>query len=130
MMQWGNLEPLIRQWGNWGELTWWPDDHEENRKLGPWWLKLWNIDLGAQFDDSMDKLKNSDDEIGAPWWPDGEIGGPRPLILFKRFDTAPLHSFKRMGPKFSEKFMQAKKEYIGPYFSIVPLIFQRLCDDY
>ena len=31
-------------------------------------------------DDAMEKLIwgpfNDDDEIGAPWWPDGEIGGP------------------------------------------------------
>ena len=35
-----------------------------------------------------------------PLWPDREIWGPRPLILFKQFNTAPLHSFKLMGPKF------------------------------
>ena len=42
----------------------------------------------------------SNDEIGAPWWPNGEIWDPRPKILFKEFDTAPLHSFKLMGLKF------------------------------
>ena len=31
------------------------------------------------------------------WW--GNLA-PRPLILFKWFNTAPLYSFKLMGPKF------------------------------
>ena len=41
-------------------------------------------------------------KLGPPRWPDGEIWGPRPLFFFffKRFKTAPLHSFKLMGPKF------------------------------
>ena len=54
----------------------------------------------------------------APWWPDGEIvgGGARPLILFKLYNTAPLHSFKRMGPNFNWEIldvMQVEKEYMG-----------------
>ena len=72
----------------------WPD--EENGKLGPWWRNgtlIW----GALW---WRNGQISDDEIGSPWWPDGEIWGPRPLILFKWFNTAPLHSFKIMGPKF------------------------------
>ena len=51
------------------------------------------------FDDVMGKLETLAIGNWAPWWPDGEIGAPRPRILFKRFNIAPLHS-KRMGPKF------------------------------
>ena len=52
-------------------------------------MTQWNINLDAAFDNAMGKLETySDDEIWVPWWPDGEIGGPRPLILFKRFNTA------------------------------------------
>ena len=41
----------------------------------------------------------------------GKLGGPRPLIVFKRFNTAPLHFFN-----FWEilNVMQAEKEYMGP----------------
>ena len=61
-----------------------------------------HINLGAFWWRNMQIRDPSDDEIEAPWWPDGEIGGPRPLIPFKRFNTAPLHSFKIMyGPKIS-----------------------------
>ena len=56
------------------------------------------------FDDVMVKLRALNEamgEIGAPSWPDGDIGGPRPHILFKQVNTAPLHIFKLMpGPKF------------------------------
>ena len=75
----------------------WPD--EENGKLGPRWCNgalIW----GAFWWRNGQIRDPSDDEIGALWWPDGEIWGTRPLILFKRFNTAPLHSFKFMGPKF------------------------------
>ena len=88
---------LIKQWGKlWGAK--WPD--EENGKLDPWWRNgtlIW----GALWWRNGQIRDPSDDEIGAPaWWPDGEIGNPRPLILFKWFNTTLLHSFKRMGPKF------------------------------
>ena len=36
---------------------------------------------------------------GSSWWSDGENWGTRPLILFKGFNTALLHSFTLMGPK-------------------------------
>ena len=71
-------------------------------------------------------------ENWAPWWHDGEIGGSRPRIIFKRFNTAPLHSFKLTGPNFNWENlddMQAEKEYMGPQFPIVRFIFKRLCDD-
>ena len=63
-------------------------------------MTQWNINLGAFWWRNGEIRDPSDDEIVTPWWPDGEIGGPRPLILFKQFNTAPLHSFKLMGPKF------------------------------
>ena len=71
----------------------------------------------------------SDGEIGPPWW---GHWWPRPRILSKRFNTAPLHSFKLMGPKYWEilDVLQVEKEYMGPQFLIVRLIFQILCDDY
>ena len=59
----------------------------------------WNIHLGALWWCNGQIKDLSDDEIGAPWWPDGKNWGSTPLILFKRFNTVPLHSFKRMGPK-------------------------------
>ena len=74
------------------------------QEIGPLMMQ-WNINLPAIWWCNEQIRHPSDDEIGAPWWPDGEIGGPRPLglILFKRFNTVPLHSFKLMGPKI-EKF--------------------------
>ena len=74
------------------------------------------VHLGGPFDDAMGKLETlAMMKLGPPWWPDGEIGGPRPLNLFKRFITAPLHSFKCMAHKFWEilDVMQAEKEYMG-----------------
>ena len=94
--QWENCKPLIKQWGNCGELN---DLMRKNGKLDPWWRNgtlIW----GALWWRNGQIRDPSDDEIGAPWWPNGEIWGPWPLILFKRFNTAPLHSFKLMGPKF------------------------------
>ena len=41
------------------------------------------------------------------WWNWGPLmtwWGNWPLILFKRFNTAPLHSFKLMGPNFNWDF--------------------------
>ena len=64
----------------------WPD--EKKIEIGPL-ITQWR-----PFDDVMGKLN------WGPWWPDGEIGGPRPLILVKRFNTAPSHSFDLMGLKF------------------------------
>ena len=72
---------------------------EENGKLGPWWRNgtlIWEVLWWC----NGQIREPSDDEIGAPWWPDGEIWGPRPLILFKRFNTAPLHSFRLLGPLY------------------------------
>ena len=118
MTWWGNKGPLMAQWKIKGPLpfddameklqtlnkamgklwgTKWPD--EENGKLGPRWCNgtlIW----GAFWWRNGQIRDPSDDEIGALLWPDGEIWGTRPLILFKRFNTAPLHSFKLMGPKF------------------------------
>ena len=39
----------------------------------------------------------SDGEIGAPRWSDGEIGGRKPLILFKRYRFITL--FQTCGPQ-------------------------------
>ena len=39
-------------------------------------------------------------ENWGPWWPDGEIGALDHEVIFKRFNTAPLQSFKLIGPKF------------------------------
>ena len=65
----------------------------------------WDINLGGLWWYNEQIRDPSDDEIGAPWWPDGEIGNPRPLLLFKRFNTAPLYSYKLMGPQIlNEKF--------------------------
>ena len=41
-------------------------------------MKQWNSNLGA-FDDATGKLKTLAMMKLDPWWPDGEIGGPRPL---------------------------------------------------
>ena len=39
-------------------------------------MMQWNWIIWGPFDDVFDKLENpSDDEIGAPWWPGGEMGG-------------------------------------------------------
>ena len=65
-------------------MTWWG-----KQEIGLL-MTQWNINLGA-FDDAMGKLETLAMMKLGPWWSDGEIGGPRPLILFKRFNTAPLH---------------------------------------
>ena len=56
---------------------------------------------GGDFDDIMGKLEIlAMEELGPP--PPryiGEIGGPRPRILFKWFNAAPLHSSKLYGPQ-------------------------------
>ena len=110
----------MRKTGNWAPDEW----HNETLIWGAlWWCN-------GQIRDP------SDDEIGAPWWPDGKIWGPRPLILLKRYNTAPLHSFKLMGPKFKLEKIRChacwKRIHGGSSISIVPFhafIFQRLCDD-
>ena len=67
-------------------------------------------------------------KIGAPWWPCGEIWGPRPLILFKRFNTASLHFFKLNGPNILiEKFQMScklKKNTWGPHSPLFLLYFK------
>ena len=96
------------------------------RKIGPL-MAQWNIILGALWWRNGQIRDPSDDKIGAPWWPDEEIQGPRPQILFKRFNTASLHS-NLWAPNFDWEILdvvQAEKEYMGPQFSIVHLIFQR-----
>ena len=67
---------------------------------GLWW-RYGSLIWGALWWCNEQIRDPSDDEIGAAWWPDGEIGARyRPLILFKWFNMALWHSFKRMGPKF------------------------------
>ena len=64
--------------------------YEKNGKLGPWWRNgtlIW----GALWWRNGQLIDPSDDEIRALWWPDEEIGGPRSLILFKRFNTGLIH---------------------------------------
>ena len=59
--------------------------------------------------------------------PDGDIGGPRPQILFKRFNTAPLHSFKLMGPKYWEivdVLIASWKKYMGHNSSLFVSYFK------
>ena len=81
----GNCKPnLIKQWGKlWGVK--WPDD--ENRKLGPDdAMEHW---FEGPFDDAMGKLETlAMMNLGPLMTLWGNLG-PRPLILFKRFYTAP-----------------------------------------
>ena len=53
----------------------------------------------------------SDDEIGAPWWPDGEIGDPRPLVLETAYYGS-IALFQMYVPQIWEilDVMQAEKE--------------------
>ena len=89
----GKLETLNKAVGKLrGWMTWW-----RKREIGPF-MTQWNI-LGP-FDDAMGKLETLAMGKMAPHDLMGEIGGPRPRILFKRFSTTPLRSFKLMGPKF------------------------------
>ena len=92
MTQWGKLLTLNKAMGKlWGAK--WPD--VENGKLGPWWHNgtlIW----GALWWRNG-QIRDPSDEIEAPWWPNGEIW---PIIPFKGFNKAPLHSFKLVGPKF------------------------------
>ena len=73
--------------------------NEENWK-GPV-MMLWIINLGGPL---MMQWANKTPQWWwnwgrlMTWW--GNWGWYRPLILFKRFDMALWHSFKRMGPKF------------------------------
>ena len=79
------LNDLMRKTGNWA-----PDDAMEHYFEGALWWR------NGQIRDP------NDDEI----WPPDDLMvkfGPRPLILLKRFNTAPLHSFKLMGPEFKLK---------------------------
>ena len=124
MTQWGNWKPLIKQWESSGAK--WPDG--KNKKLGPWWS---NGTFGALWLCNGQIRDPSNGEIGAPWSPGGDIGGPKWRILFKRFNTTLLYSFKLMGPNWEiSDVMQDENEYMGPRFPNVHLIFQRLCDGY
>ena len=129
MTWWGNWGPLMAQWKTliikvMGKLG-------KNGKLGPWWR---NWTWGA-FDDVVGKLETLAIGKLGPWWPDGKIGGPRPRILFKRFNTASLHSSKLMSPEFLLRNFRyhaswkLKRNTWAP-IPINCLIFQRLCDDY
>ena len=91
----------MRKTGNWAPDEW--HNRTLMRKTGNWAPDEWHnrtLIWGALWWCNGQIRDPSDDEIGAPWWPDGKIWGPRPLILLKRYNTAPLHSFKLMGPKF------------------------------
>ena len=86
---WGaKWNDLMRKTGNWAP-AWW-----RNRTLI--WGALWwhNEQIRDPLDDEIARGWNWGPLM--IWW--GNLG-PRPLILFKRFNTAPLHSFKLMGPK-------------------------------
>ena len=117
------LETLNKAMGKlWGAK--WPD--EENGKLGIWWRIGTLFFLGGGvFDVAMGKLETlAMMKLGPP---DDLMGnwGPRPLI-FKWLITVPLHSFKRMSPKFWEivDVMRAEKEYMGPNSPLFLLYFK------
>ena len=87
-------------------MTWWG-----KREIGPL-MTQWNINLGAFWWRNGQIRDPSNDESGVPWWPDREILGPRPLILFKRFNMAPFPNL--WAPNFNWEIldvMQVKKEY-------------------
>ena len=90
MTQRGNWKPSIKRWGNWG-LNYLMGKREIRPLMAQW--NIW-----GPFDDAMGKLETlAMGKLPPPpwghWW-------PRPRILSKRFNTAPLHSFKLMGPKY------------------------------
>ena len=63
------LETLNKAMGNCGELN------DLMRKMGIGALmRQWNINFGAFWWHNGQIRHPSDDEIGAPWWPDREIG--------------------------------------------------------
>ena len=83
------------------------------------------------------------EHLGALWWCngqietlamgklgplDGDIGGPWPQILFKRFNTASLHSFELMAPRYWEilDVLQVEKNiiYMGPNSSLFVSYFK------
>ena len=123
MMQWGNWKPLIKQWGSSG--TKWPDGKTRN-----WALDGATEHLGPS-DYAMDKLETlAMGKLGPLmiWW---RYWGPRSRSSFQTVYTTPLNSFKLMGPNWEIlDVIQAEKQYMGPKFPIVHLVFQRLRDGY
>ena len=98
-------------------------------KTGNWALDSTMGHLGP-FGDAMGKsetlVMRKLEPLMSWWW---ENWGPRPGIIFKRFNMDPLHSFKLVGPKFQLRNFRWhaswKKKCIRPKFPIFRLIFQR-----
>ena len=116
MMQWGIWEPLIKQWGNCGELN----DLMIRRKIeiGPL-VAQWNINLGP-FYDAMGKLETlAMMKLGPPNDLMGRLGALDHLHVFFSNGLIWLHfTFSNLwAPNFYWEIldvMQAEKEYIGP----------------
>ena len=100
MTQWGKVETLNKAMGKLGAK--WPDGETGNGALDGAMERL------GPFDDAMGKLETLAKGKLGPLMTQVGNWSPRPRILFKRYNTAPLHSFKLMGPNV----MQAEKEYI------------------
>ena len=87
MMQWGKVETLNKAMGKWGGAKWPATDGE----TGNWALDGAVEHLEVLWWCNGQIRDPSNGKIGAPWWPDGETRGPRPQIIFKWFNTAPLY---------------------------------------
>ena len=127
MTQWGNWKPLKKQWGNCGELS---GLMRKTGKYGPWWRNatfIWTLWWrNGQIRDS------SDDEMGRPDDLIGKLGAVDHWFFSNGLIRLHCILSNSWAPNSNWDIldvMQAEKEYMGPKFSIVPLILQRLCDD-
>ena len=97
----GNWKSLIKLWGSaGGGGAKWPDGKTANFDLDG------AMEHFRAFDDIMGNLETpAMGKLGPPGDLMGKLGAPRLRIRFKRFYTAPLHSFKLTGHTFLiEKF--------------------------